>query len=248
MTQKKAKRLITDMSFKGENAHMALVSVDQGGGANGVSTLLMKTAEDTSEMNSKQIESLKEIIKAVQGVSDEEASQMIGNVITDKEAGGVSPVSEVSKASNEAEETPNEDNKMSDVEQQEEFQKALAAKEAEMKAQYEELEKGLKAKLAEFETAKEAEVLKAAEQEALLYKSLGVTEETKGEFAVALMKAKGDDSMKPIMAALEKAQNIIKQVEDGTFVEKGHNVEATNEDLTLDEQLAQNIQKSAESK
>lgn len=235
MTKKKAKRLITDISFEGDNAHMALVSVDQGGGANGVDTLLMKAAEDTSKMNSKQIESLKEIIKSVQGVSDLEASQMIGNV-TDEEAGGVSPVSEVNKASNEAVETPKEDNKMSDTDVQALIQKALADKEAELKKaakeEFEAIEKGLKEELETFK-AKEAELKKAQfEEEALLYKSLGVTEDTKGDVAVALMKAKGDEVFKPILTMLEKAQNIVKQVEEGTFKPEGHSVESTAEEMS----------------
>ena len=197
---------------------------------------LMKAAKETKEYSEDLIETVKVLSKAV-GVKI-------------KDIDGVSPVNK----SKTVEETPNEDNKMSDTETQASFQKALEDKEVELKKakeakeELEAIKKGMEAELEAFK-AKDAEIKKAQfEQEALLYKSLGVTEETKGEFAVALMKAKGDDSMKPIMAALEKAQNIVKQVEDGTFVEKGHNVEATNEDLTLDEQLAQNIQKSAESK
>ena len=179
---------------------------------------LMKAAKETKEYSEDLIETVKVLSKAV-GVKI-------------KDIDGVSPVNK----SKTVEETPNEDNKMSDVDVQALIQKAVQDKEAELKKaaqeEFEAIKKGLEAELATFK-AKEVEIQKAQfEEEALLYKSLGVTEDTKGEFAVALMKAKGDDSMKPIMVALEKAQNIIKQVEDGTFQPEGHSVESTAEEMS----------------
>lgn len=257
MTQR-AKRKLKNMSFKGENAHMALVSVDQGGGANGVNTLLMKAAEDTSKMNEEQINSLKEIIKSVQGISDEEAMQIIGNV-TDKDANGgdtlSDPVSDIEKASKEA--TPvEEDNKMSDKDLQAEIQKAVEAKQAEiekaLKAQYEEIEKGLKAQIEEYQ-AKEVEVEKAKYKEvAKSYQGLGVdveSEEAVEGMAVALMKMKGDGTFKPVLEALEKGLNIATQVSKGAFEEQGHDIDAGDgADLSPDEQLKQLIEKSKNSK
>ena len=193
---------------------------------------LMKSAKDTKEYSEDLIETVKVLSKAV-GVKI-------------KDIDGVSPVNK----SKTVIETPKEDNKMSDTDVQALIQKALADKEAELKkaakAEFEAIEKGLKDELEVFK-AKEAELKKAQfEEEALLYKSLGVTEDTKGDVAVALMKAKGDETLKPLLTMLEKAQTIVKQVEDGTFIEEGHSVEANNEDLSPDEQLAQMIKKSKE--
>jgi len=193
---------------------------------------LMKSAKDTKEYSEDLIETVKVLSKAV-GVKI-------------KDIDGVSPVNK----SKTVIETPKEDNKMSDTDVQALIQKALADKEAELKKaakeEFEAIEKGLKEELEAFKT-KEAELKKAQfEEEALLYKSLGVTEDTKSEVAVALMKAKGDETLKPLLTMLEKAQTIVKQVEDGTFIEKGHSVEANNEDLSPDEQLAQMIKKSKE--
>ena len=242
---KRAKRRLKNMNFSSENAHMALVSVENGGGANGVNTLVMKAAEDTGLMNEKQIESLKEIIKSVAKVSDEEADQVIGNVISKDADGGDTPsdpVSDVEKASNEV--TPDKgDNKMSDtqVDVQAEIQKALEAQKAEVekavKAQYEEIEKGLKAEIEAFK-AKEAEVQKAQFVEvAKGYQALGVDEESVEGFAVALMKMKGDETFEPVMKALEKGLNIAKAAAEGAFEVQGHDVEAQADEISKTAQL-----------
>lgn len=179
---------------------------------------LMKAAKETKEYSEDLIETVKVLSKAV-GVKI-------------KDIDGVSPVNK----SKTVEETPNEDNKMSDTDVQALIQKAVQDKEAELKKaaqeEFEAIQKGLEAELATFK-AKEAEVQKAKfEEEALLYKSLGVTEETKGDVAVALMKAKGDEALKPLLVMLEKAQNIVKQAEDGTFQPEGHSVESTAEEMS----------------
>lgn len=49
MTKVKATKKLTDIDFSGKNAAVALVGKDQGGGANGFTTLLVKSAKYTDE-------------------------------------------------------------------------------------------------------------------------------------------------------------------------------------------------------
>lgn len=49
MTERKAKRRLKNFDFSSEGAHLALVHKEQGGGANGYETLIMKSAANFSE-------------------------------------------------------------------------------------------------------------------------------------------------------------------------------------------------------
>lgn len=69
MTELKAKRRLTDISFDHEGAHVALVGKFQGGPANGVDTLLFKSAS-TEEISEEELE------KAL-GKSPEETSSSV---------------------------------------------------------------------------------------------------------------------------------------------------------------------------
>lgn len=206
---------------------------------------LMKSAKETGEVTDELLETVRVLSKAV-GIPVKDANG--GDTLSD-------PVSDIEKASKEA--TPvEEDNKMSDKDLQAEIQKALDAQKSEIEkaaeAKYTELEKGLKAQIAKYE-AEKVEVEKAKYKEvAKSYQGLGVdveSEEAVEGMAVALMKMKGDDTFKPVLAALEKGLNIATQVSKGAFEEQGHDIDAGDgADLSPDEQLKQLIEKSKNSK
>lgn len=214
----KAKKRLTDFDFSGEGAHMALVHESQGA-ANGFKTLVMKSEIDITKMSENQIQNLKDIVKACNNFSEEEAEEYIQSLSEEvnKDTNGVSPVSDVN------EETPNEvikDMSTEVIEKSvvealvaEAIEKANAAKQVEIEA----LEKSLNEFKEAQEIAKKAEfVEKAAE-----FEILGV--EDKEAFGIALMKMAEQDELKVVSEVLAKALNIAKNV--GEISEEGHSVE-----------------------
>lgn len=231
---KKAKRKLYDMNFEKEGLHMALVSVDQGGPANGVNTLLMKSLGDIKEpLNETQLSSFKEIMKAM-GSSEEEIENYLEAFC--KNANGEDPVSEtedVEKASNKT--SPKEEVTMTtdNVEMIEksafeaEIAKAVAAKEAEMA----EIQKGLEAQLEEFNKAKEAEEKAKYLEKAKGYEVAGIEGEAVEGFAVALQKASKDDELKPLVEALNKMVELSKSLGEAT--EQGHGVDLADTKVSV---------------
>lgn len=232
MAKIKAKARLYDFDFSGEGAHMALVHKNQSGPANGIKTLLLKSVKELSD---KQVESLKQIIKAANGFTDEEVEEYIQqNVI--KNAGGDVPVGSIEENGNIANENiPETEKHMEHIEksavealiqkaleeQRAEIEKAVAEKESVIS----DLKKSLEQYEAEKAEQKKAEfVAKAAD-----YEMLGV--EDKEAFGVALMKMSEQEDMAPVMAVLEKALNIAKQfneMDQGT----GHNLEPEEEQIS----------------
>lgn len=253
----KAKRRLKNMDFDWEGAHMALVGIENGGPANGVTTLITKSKDDLTE---NQMRSLTEIIKSVQNVDDEQAVEIIDEMFSkgasDGSAKGVVEDDPISGVTTENTTTTPQDevNKMTDkkVETPVDLEEVLKAKEAEMKAQAEvelqkaladkeaelkEIQKGLQEKLEAFEIEKAAREKAEHVELAKAYAGLGVTEEKQDSMAVALMKMKSDDELSVVMEVLEKAKNIQKAASEGMFEEQGHNVEADASQMTADEQL-----------
>lgn len=247
----KAKRRLKNMDFDWEGAHMALVGIENGGPANGVTTLITKSKDDLTE---NQMKSLTEIIKSVQNVDDEQAVEIINEMFSK----GVVENDPISGVTTENTTTTPQDEviKMADntVEKPVDLEQVLKAKEAEVKAQAEvelqkalekqkqeseAIQKGLEKQLVEFQKA-QAEREKAEHVElAKAYQGLGVTEDKQVEMAVALMKMKGDSEMKVVLDVLDKAKNIQKAASEGIFEEQGHNVEPDASQMTPDEQLMQ---------
>jgi len=58
VTERKAKRKLSDFDFTGEDAHLALVSKGQGGAANGYSTLLLKAASTKDDVTIEKMQSV----------------------------------------------------------------------------------------------------------------------------------------------------------------------------------------------
>lgn len=188
---------------------------------------LMKSAKETGQYTPELLDTVAIIAKAAG--------------VTIKDTDGGSPVGEVSKSV----ETPKEDINMSDK-QVEELQKALDAK-AEREKELEQIQKSLQAQVEEFQK-KEQDIKKAQFVEiAKGYSVLGVGEEQVEATAVALMKAQGDEQLKPLLDMIEKGQKLAENIEKGVFQEQGHNVEV-EADMSPDEKLAALIQKSKESK
>lgn len=231
----KAKRKLKNFDFSGEDAHMALVNSDQMGPANGITTLVLKSADQFTE---KQLESIKQIVKSANGFSDAEAEEYLAEMLT-KDAGGDGPDSEVKRVNNDANPIPAEQENNMDAEMiqkseaealiakavedatKEAVQKAVEAKEAEIA----ELTKSLKA----FEEEKAAQEKAEFVAKAKGFEELGV--EDAEAFGVALMKMSKDEVFEPVLAALEKAQNIVKQM-NTLEQERGHDVEPADANLS----------------
>lgn len=232
----KAKKRLKNFDFSGENAHMALCHVSQGGAANGFKTLIMKSEIDITKMSEKQIQNLKEIIKACNDLSEEDADNYIQGlreeVEVNKDADGVSPVSDDNvETPNEVIESMSVDNVNKTAQDSvemiekaafesavtEAIEKAKAEKEAEMQ----EIVKGLQNEIEKFKAA-QLEIKKAEfVQKAAEFEVLGV--EDVDAFAVALMKMSEQDEFKVVSEVLEKALNITKNVAE--MSEQGHSVE-----------------------
>ncbi len=205
----KAKRKLKDFDFTKEGSHVALVSVDNGGAANGYKTLITKSvSEDLSE---NQRESLKQIIKSTEECSDEEAEEILKANLDALKEDGVSPI-------NKTKETPTEETLMTteNVEMIEkstlevELKKALEAQEAQLKADYEAKEVELKKSLEAYE-AKEIEITKAKFiEKAKGFEDLGISEDKEELMAVALMKMAGSEDYKVVEEVLETAVRLAK--------------------------------------
>jgi len=202
----KAKRRLKNISFSNEDAHMALVSTDVGGPANGVNTLVMKSAQEVSE---DQFNSLVQIVMKSQGVSEEEAKETLKGFTQTK--GDSMSEEMIAKSTVEAL-----------VAEQVEKAKQDALDAA--KAEQEEITKGLQAEIEKFR--QKEQVTKKAQfvEKAKGYEALGVTDENAEAVAEALMKMAEDETMKPVQEMLEKALNVAKAESEGMFEAKGHDV------------------------
>ena len=224
----KAKKRLKNFDFSGEGAHMALVHSSQGA-ANGFKTLITKSEIDISKMSEQQVQNLKDIVKACNNFSEEEADSYIQSLREEvqKDTNGVSPVSELEATLEGSDvETPSEVIKNMSTENvevieksavealvAEAIEKATAAKEAEIA----ELQKSLNDFKEAQEAAKKAEYV----EKAAAYEVLGV--EDAEAFGVALMKMAEQEDLKVVSEVLEKALNIAKNI--GEVAEEGHSVE-----------------------
>lgn len=234
MTQK-AKRKLTKADFSKEGMHMALVSVDQGGPANGINTLMIKSLEGQSELTENQINSLKQIAKA-SGIPEEEFLEQAKALLESTD--GEDPVSEteedIEKSSNNT--SPTEEVNMSTETIEKsvyEAELAKAKQEAEAQAQklaeYEQIQKNLKDELAEFVKAKEEAEKQEFIAKAKGFEDAGIKEEAQVDaLAVALQKASKDEALKPLLDLVEKQAELMKGME-GTE-EHGHGADMSEED------------------
>lgn len=104
-------------------------------------------------------------------------------------------------------------------------EQAKADAKADANAENEEIRKGLQEQLDKHEADKVAVEKANFVTIAKGYSALGVTDENAEAHAVALMKASSDESLKPLVEMLEKAQNVVKAAGEGVFTEQGHSVE-----------------------
>lgn len=222
-----ADRELFDMSFEKEGMHMALVSVDQGGAANGVKTLLMKSLDDT-HLNEQQLKSFKEIAKAL-GQTDEEIQKSLEALETT--TNGEEPVSDnkVEDVEKSSETSPKEEVIMTTetIEKSAYEAEVQKAKDLQTKLEAEaEIKKGLEDAL-EVYKAKELEAQKAEFiTKAKTLEVAGVEGDAVEPMAVAMQKASMQEDTKVLVETIEKMAALLKASEDITEVE-GHSLEST---------------------
>lgn len=173
-------------------------------------------------LKNQNIELPEEVIEVIAKLA-EKSNIKITDLVVEKNASGVSePVSENKETPNEVDDPMSEKIDKSVVEQMiaEEIQKAAQAAQ-EKDSQIEELQKSLKALEDEKVEVRKAQFIEKAKE----YEVLGV--EDFESFGVALMKMSGDKSMEAVIATLEKAVNIAKNVNE--FNEEGHDVDVESE-------------------
>ena len=152
-----------------------------------------------------------DVVKNADGVSEAGKSQLSEDKPVSENV--ETPIEEINKMSENVEMI---EKSVAEAQVAEEIRKATEAKDAEL----EELRKSLKA----FEDEK-VEIQKAQfVEKAKGFEVLGV-EDFEG-FGVALMKMAGDESLKAVTDALEKAVNIAKAQSAGEFEEQGHGLDA----------------------
>lgn len=106
-----AKRRLTDISFEHEGAHVALVSIHQGGPANGVTTLITKATDnidpeevrkalegDTTNLETTEEPTVDTIEKSVHEVL---LAKAVEDAVAVEKAAGVAAVAEIQKALDE---------------------------------------------------------------------------------------------------------------------------------------------------
>lgn len=214
---KKAKKRLTNFDFSGEGAHMALVDEP----ANGVHTLLIKSL-DINNLSEEQKESLKDVVKSINGFSEEESQEYVEKLLAEN-AKGDSPLGQNENGSKEPIENPEEVNKQ--MSEQTDVQELISKALNDAKAQWEadkakeitkaneklsELEKSLNAYKEAEEAAKHAEFVEKAKE----LESLGVEGEAVEAVAKALREASENENTKALVELVEKANTLIKSAGD----------------------------------
>ena len=227
-----ADRELFDMSFEKEGMHMALVSVDQGGAANGVKTLLMKSL-DNNHLNEQQTKSFKEIAKAL-GQTDEEIQKSLEAL--EINTNGEAPVSDnnVEDVEKSSETSPKDEVTMTveTIEKSVYEAELQKAKDLQTKLEAEaEIKKGLEAELKEFRKARfEAEKAEFITKAKTLDVA-GIEGDAIETMAVAMQKASMQEDTKVLVETIEKMATLLKSA-GSLQTPEGHSLETKGEDLS----------------